>query len=170
MDGDYVSGNDLVPDTVNSPAQGENTCAGKNPNIPNRDCVFNAMINVGPQAGANITKGYKGDLEVDYEPITDPYWKAGLCPVNVHWHLGAEHYSVGQFDENGKGSREIDWTIDGGGGDDLGSFQCHHYDENDVKFTRPYDWKHCIGVEVGQTYEVSFLHSQDVLFHVFLSI
>ena len=26
-----------------------------------------------------------------------------MCPVNVHWHLGTEHYSYGQFDENGNG-------------------------------------------------------------------
>ena len=95
----------------------------------------------------------------ELSPITEPYWKKGLCPVNVHWHLGAEHYSVGEYDENGKGSREIDWTTDGGASDALGSFQCHHYDPEDSKFTRKYDWKHCIGMEVGQIYEVHWPHS-----------
>jgi hypothetical protein len=130
-----------------------------NPNLPNVNCLIDAMVNpaVGPQAGSNITKGYKGGMSVDVTPITDPYWKAGLCPVNVHWHLGAEHYSVGEFDENGKGSREIDLTTDGAAG--FGSFQCHHYDPEDPKFTRPYEWKHCIGMEVGQTYEVHWPHS-----------
>ena len=27
-------------------------------------------------------------------PIDGAYCAAGLCPVNVHWHLGAEHLSV----------------------------------------------------------------------------
>jgi hypothetical protein len=154
-------GNPLVPEQVDAPPTGENVCAGTNPNFPNKDCVFNAMVNVGPQAGANVTKGFKGGLDMgELSPITEPYWKKGLCPVNVHWHLGAEHYSAGEYDENGKGSREIDWTTDGGQAPDaLGSFQCHHYDPEDNKFTRKYDWKHCIGMEVGQTYEVHWPHS-----------
>lgn len=152
---EFVSGSDFVPDAVVADTTAtENPCAGMNPNLPNVDCLVDAMTNpaVGPQAGSNITKGFKGQMSVDVTPITEPYWKAGLCPVNVHWHLGAEHYSVGEFDENGKGVREIDLTTDGAAG--FGSFQCHHYDEEDPKFTRPYEFKHCIGMEVGQTYEV----------------
>lgn len=152
-----------IPDTVPSVVSGENYCAGKNPNIPNLDCIIDEMTNpaVGPQAGSNITKGFKGEMNVDFEPITTPYYQAKLCPVNVHWHLGAEHYSLGEFDENGKGIREIEWYLDGGlsSEDDMGSFQCHHYDETDPKFTKQYDWKHCIGMEVGQTYEVHWPHS-----------
>ena len=34
-----------------------------------------------------------------------------------------------------------------------------HYDENDEKFTKPFDWKHCVDMEVGQTYEVHWPHS-----------
>lgn len=26
-----------------------------------------------------------------------------MCPVNVHWHLGTEHYSKGEYDEEGRG-------------------------------------------------------------------
>merc|ERR1719163_409137 len=157
-----VAGPD-VPDTVPSVVSGDNYCAGKNPNIPNLECIIDEMTNpaVGPQAGSNITRGYKGEMDVEYEPITTPYYQAGLCPVNVHWHLGAEHYSLGEFDENGKGIREIEWYLEGGKNseDDMGSFQCYHYDETDPKFTKQYDWKHCVGMEVGQTYEVHWPHS-----------
>ena len=153
-------GSELVPDTVMTFSNGVNVCAGRKPDIPNVDCVIDGMTNVGPQSGANVTRGFMGLLNVDHEPITTPYWQNGLCPVNVHWHLGAEHYSVGQYDENGKGIREIEMTTDGGTSSDFGSFQCHHYDPADPKFTKPYDWKHCIGMEVGQTYEVHWPHSK----------
>mmetsp|Transcript_16265 Transcript_16265/g.26538 ORF Transcript_16265/g.26538 Transcript_16265/m.26538 type:complete len:440 (+) Transcript_16265:202-1521(+) len=148
---------DLLPQ---APAEnGENACAGASPGFANVDCIIDGMTNVGPQAGANVTKGFKGDMQVDYEPITTSLFKAGLCPVNVHWHLGAEHYSLGEFDENGKGVRKIDWVTDGGSAGALGSFQCHHYNETKTMFTRKYDFKHCIGMEVGQTYEVHWPHS-----------
>ena len=32
----------------------------------------------------------------------------GMCPVNVHFHLGTEHYSKGQYDETGIGPTEND--------------------------------------------------------------
>lgn len=35
--------------------------------------------------------GYEGDFNATGRvPITDPFWKVGLCPVNVHWHLGGD--------------------------------------------------------------------------------
>merc|ERR1711981_1237426 len=40
-----------------------------------------------------------------------------------------------------------------------GGFRCHHYDADDEKFTKPYEWKHCEGMVVGETYEVHWPHS-----------
>ena len=54
---EYVSGNELVPETVVADTTAtENPCAGMNPNLPNVDCLVDAMVNpaVGPQAGSNI--------------------------------------------------------------------------------------------------------------------
>jgi hypothetical protein len=137
----------------------------------NVDCLKDEVVQTLEQAGANVTKGYVGGLETHgRNPITTNYDEAGLCPVNVHWHLGAEHLSVGQYDEYGSGPcdsyghrREL--------GDDscsrrklagdtvrLGG-QCHHYDASDSKFTTEYDWKHCTKMEVGQTYEIHWPHS-----------
>merc|ERR1711957_679074 len=112
------------------------------------------------QAGANVTKGYQGDLDTQgRKPITTSYFEAGLCPVNVHWHLGAEHLSVGQYDESGNGPSEIHHRRKLAGMERLG-YQCALYDENDSKFTDYYEWKHCLGMEVGQTYEVHWPHSK----------
>lgn len=80
----------------------ENPCEGKKPELPNIQCVIDAVEQTGEQSGANVTKGYNGKKNTTAVPITTNYKEAGICPVNVHWHLGAEHYSLGQFDETGK--------------------------------------------------------------------
>jgi len=36
---------------------------------------------------------------------------------------------------------------------------CNYYDENDEKFNKEYDWKHCVDTHVGETYEVHWPHS-----------
>ena len=137
-----------------------NVCMDKNPNIPNVDCVH--LEGPGPQSGANVTKGYQGLLETNSQPLTIPYWKNSMCPVNVHWHLGTEHYSVGEYDENGSGpngSTDLRRNLAGGDKPVRAGFRCHHYDDTDSRFTTEYEWKHCIGMEVGETYEVHWPHS-----------
>ena len=103
----------------------------------------------------------------DIKPNTKPFHQSNMCPVNVHWHLGTEHYSYGQFDENGDGpngnQQRPDWANRQLGDDEKkqvrDGFRCHHYDESDEKFIESYEWKHCVGMEVGETYEVHWPHS-----------
>ncbi len=110
-----------------------------------------------------MTKGYVGGNDVgDLTPNANPYYQSSMCPVNVHWHLGSEHYSYGEFDENGNGPHgnipRPEWADRGlseEGEEVADGFRCHHYDSSDSKFTTPYDWKHCKGMEVGETYEVN---------------
>lgn len=134
---------------------GENVCEGKKPtsgydNLPCLDAF--------EQAGADVTENYKGNYETEAKPITTSYLEAGLCPVNVHWHLGAEHRSAGQFDENGVGpaSEEHRRLAENAR---LG-FRCHHFDDTDPKFTKEYAWRHCENMKVGETYEVHWPHSR----------
>jgi len=144
-----------MPSTMLS---GDNVCAGKKPTAEyfnNIDCMKDGVVEALEQAGTNVTKGYKGNLDTaGREPITTSYWEAGLCPVNVHWHLGTEHLSVGQYDEKGKAPKHRRLAADARKG-----FSCHHYDSNDAKFTTEYDWQHCVGMHVGETYEVHWPHS-----------
>merc|ERR1719326_809587 len=156
---------------LNAHGHGMNVCAGKKPTGPawdNKNCTVNGIVDAIEQAGANVTKGFVGGLATDAVPITAKYLDTTLCPVNVHWHLGVEHLSVGQYDEHGDGPDDA-WassTID----DDhrrLASadgvregYQCRWYDETDPKFTTPYNWEHCIDMVVGQTYEVHWPHSK----------
>lgn len=138
-----------------------NPCAGKKPKDPYFDDApcYDEEGNVVAleQAGENVTKGYQGRLQaVSREPISVPYRKAGLCPVNVHWHLGTEHYSLGEYDEAGSGPHNGERTLEEGAR--LG-FQCNYFDAEDPKFTTPYQWEHCVDMEVGETYEVHWPHS-----------
>jgi len=140
-----------------------NPCKDTNPGLANLDCT-QAVEQAIEQAGANITHGFVGRIDASATPpITVPYHKTALCPVNVHWHLGAEHLSVGQFDEGGSGPddaahRRLRARKLAGTGTREGH-QCHHYDASDPKFTTPYTWKHCVDTKVGQTYEVHWPHS-----------
>ena len=150
--------NNKFPDVQTIFAMGENTCENTNPLLPNVDCVHLP----GPQAGANVTKGFQGGMEVDHVPNTAMFWQSSMCPVNVHWHLGTEHYSVGEYDENGDGPHGNIPAPEGRrlAGDDVrAGFRCHHYDAEDPRFTTEYEWKHCKGMEVGETYEVHWPHS-----------
>mmetsp|Transcript_115911 Transcript_115911/g.328485 ORF Transcript_115911/g.328485 Transcript_115911/m.328485 type:complete len:364 (-) Transcript_115911:203-1294(-) len=148
---------------------GTNVCAGKKPvdafeagdgYFNNVQCTLaDGVANALEQAGTNVTLGYVGDMDVgDRQPITTSYLEAGLCPVNVHWHLGAEHYSAGQYDEHGVGpdahsdARRLAEDVRLG-------WRCHHYDHHSPKFTIEYDWQYCVGMHVGETYEVHWPHS-----------
>jgi len=150
-----------------------NHCAGAKPYdaftpgdgyFRNTNCTLaNGVLNALEQAGANVTRGYVGGIDASSrQPINRTYFEEGMCPVNVHWHLGTEHLSVGEFDENGSGP--------GGGAGSMGAgrrlsgsvrqgFQCHHYDAHQSMYTTPYNWQFCTNMEVGQTYEVHWPHS-----------
>mmetsp|Transcript_26790 Transcript_26790/g.43090 ORF Transcript_26790/g.43090 Transcript_26790/m.43090 type:complete len:390 (-) Transcript_26790:26-1195(-) len=147
-----------------SPPVGTNQCSGQKTafnklvNLSNVECVVNGIRQAVEQSGANVTEGYKGLINTTAVPITVPYFQVGLCPVNVHWHLGAEHLSVGEFDESGTGPTEIHERRRLAGKTRQG-FQCKLYNKDDEKFTKHYNWQHCQDMEVGQTYEVHWPHS-----------
>ena len=132
-----------------------NECEGKNPNLENIACAVDGVTMVGEQAGTNVTRGYNGLLETEAVPITVPYYQVGMCPVNVHWHVGTEHYSLGEFDENGTGPPMVE-SEEGGDGvhhrrrqEERQGYQCHWYNEYELKFNKHYEWQHCIGMQVG---------------------
>ena len=134
-----------------------NPCEGAKPTaagFDNHECIIDGLVQAVEQSGTNVTRGYQGLLETSAEPINTTYSEAGLCPVNVHWHLGAEHLSVGEYDENGSGPSEAN---DHG---ERQGFQCLHYEPSNPIYTTPYAWQHCSDMEVGQTYEVHWPHSK----------
>jgi hypothetical protein len=137
-----------------SPPSGTNVCAGKKPKsgFDNFKCAEAA---VDEQAAADVSYPFKGTKETTAEPVLTAYWQAGLCPVNVHWHLGTEHRSAGQYDETGVGpANPLDYK-----GKPRQGLRCKLHNAVDKKFTKPYDWKHCKHMQVGETYEVHWPHS-----------
>jgi hypothetical protein len=139
------------------PPTGTNTCAGKQ-DVVNADGSFDDSscleATVDEQAAADVSSPFIGTKTTDAEPILTSYWQAGLCPVNVHWHIGAEHRSAGQFDEDGTGPTPYEWDGKGRAG-----LRCKHYKADDPKFTTAYPWQHCKHMQVGETYEVHWPHS-----------
>lgn len=172
----------LVPSASSMLKGSPNVCDGKKaltvPGFNNKACFVDGAVDALEQSGTNITAGYYGLLETEAAPITSSYFAAGLCPVNVHWHLGTEHYSVGQFDEMGKGpsgylhadehrrlNARHDYKKESKAGRRLADvarigFRCHYYDESDARFTTEYDWQYCQDMHVGETYEVHWPHSK----------
>jgi hypothetical protein len=155
--------------TAKTTITGENYCAGAKPTASawdNFDCYTNGVATLIEQAGGDVTMNADGSFTQggndagDVTPIDTPYYQAGLCPVNVHWHLGAEHRSAGEFDENGTGPAAASRKLLASSEEVRLGGRCYHYDATDPKFTTAYDWKHCVDMKVGETYEVHWPHSQ----------
>jgi hypothetical protein len=151
---------------------GENPCTDKDQqaeNPPSAQCIIDAIQ---PTGTRDVTRGARDEI-ASFDPLSIPFREAGLCPVNVHWYVGANHFSWGEYDNTGTSpsqqAKVTEGTIDtddeeypldmrssSGGG---GGLYCRYYDETDPKFTTPYEWQHCTGMEVGETYEVHWPHS-----------
>merc|ERR1719188_510430 len=138
------------------------------PNFPNMDCFKDGVAAAAEQSGADVTAGYMGALDTNVTPITTPYYQTALCPVNVHWHLGAEHRSADEYDETGVSPEHAGEPADvnPNAGRRLAEkeirygYACKKYDAKQAMFTTQYDWKHCENMHVGETYEVHWPHSR----------
>lgn len=149
----------LVPDPPKRLALGANPCAGAKVKLDNINCTLAQF----EQSGVDVTAN-DGTLDAKTRvPITDDYITTTLCPVNVHWHLGSEHRMAGQYDETGtshsgnqskkKDRRLAEYVQERYG------FACKFYDSSDVTHTTEYEWKHCVNMHVGETYEIHWPHS-----------
>jgi len=132
---------------------------------------------VGAQSGTDVTKGAAGtkDMTDTPGPIVS-YNDKGMCTVNVHWHIGAEHRSGGQYDETAEfdhpnkdtyaGSHRRLASADGGmrighmcvKGKELWEAKDPSVRNTDGSVNE-YDWKYCKDMHVGLTYEFHWPHS-----------
>ena len=132
----------------------------------------------GAQSATDVTDystGAKGDRDPALAPIVD-YNDMGMCTVNVHWHIGAEHRSGGQYDETAEfdhpnkdtyaGSHRRLASADGGmrighmcvKGKELWEAKDPSVRNTDGSVNE-YDWKYCKDMHVGLTYEFHWPHS-----------
>ena len=155
---------------------GNNPCIDSTGQAPLRaDLGDIECENAGAQSATDVTKGAAGDRDPALAPIVD-YNDMGMCTVNVHWHIGAEHRSEGQYDEAAAfdhpnkdtyaGSHRRLASADGGmrighmctKGKEL-------WEANDASVrnsdgsVKEYDWKYCKDMHVGLTYEFHWPHS-----------
>ena len=153
--------------TRKSSLSGSNYCSGAKPTASAWDnfaCYTDGVATLVEQAGGDVTMNSDGTFSAasndpeGVEPLKKPYFEEGLCPVNVHWHLGAEHRSEGEFDEDGTGPSDSHRKLLAGSEVRLGG-RCYHYAASDPRFTTPYNWEHCVDMKVGETYEVHWPHS-----------
>ena len=155
---------------------GNNPCIDSTGQAPLRaDLGDIECENAGAQSATDVTKGAPGTADPALAPIVD-YNDMGMCTVNVHWHIGAEHRSEGQYDEAAAfdhpnkdtyaGSHRRLASADGGmrighmctKGKEL-------WEANDASVrnadgsVNEYDWKYCKDMHVGLTYEFHWPHS-----------
>lgn len=159
--------------------ESKNPCDGKKPGkgagFDNLQCIQSSVTMAVEQAGGNVTLGYnQGTHNSDAKPVTTTLAEAGMCPVNVHWHLGAEHVSAGEYDmahtavsANGPSTAKYDARQPAGrkllaasGGTTYLGGRCTHYPNLSTDQKKDYDWKYCKNMVVGETYEVHWPHSE----------
>merc|ERR1711990_1121263 len=166
-------------DKDDAPAVDKNPCAGKKPGkgggFDNLQCIQSSVTMAVEQAGGNVTLGYNSGTHASTAtPVTTTLAEAGMCPVNVHWHLGAEHTSYGEYTvehsaggKNGPSTAKYDARQPAGrkllaasGGTTYLGGRCTKYDSLTADQKKDYDWKYCKNMVVGETYEVHWLHSE----------
>ena len=155
---------------------GENPCIDSTGQAPLRaDLGDIECENAGAQSATDVTKGAPGTRDPALAPIVD-YNDMGMCTVNVHWHIGAEHRSEGQYDEAAAFDHPNKDTYAGShrrlassdGGMRIGHMCTKGkelWEANDASVrnsdgsVNEYDWKYCKDMHVGLTYEFHWPHS-----------
>jgi len=94
------------------------------------------------QSPRDVTAGSVGLKKTKAEPLSSVN---KLAQVNTHYHEGAEHFSGGEYDTPG---------------DNAGGYYC---DSLSLTATpaqlEPFEFEHCMDMEVGSTYEMHWVHS-----------
>ncbi|CAJ1454553.1 unnamed protein product [Effrenium voratum] len=104
-----------------------------------------------PQAPRNVTCGFVGEKKARVKPLdTDAVFK--FIQANLHFHLGAEHLSAGEYDLDSPppGVEKASSVAPGKfcGLCDIPAQQL-----------QPFDFEHCKNVSVGNTYEFHWVFS-----------
>lgn len=95
-----------------------------------------------------------------------------LVHVNTHYHAGAEHKSVGEYDDErdvevvGNTDTDLEYgnvrrrLLASGDSEMIHGFYCKTLEEDqDPAMMEPYDWQYCKSTNVGGTYELHWVHS-----------
>lgn len=113
------------------------------------------------QTGVDVTCGSQGTLDGwgDNTPLPFPdLVGVGVKPVNIHYHLGSEHSSYGEYD--------LEFRYRGPSDEYVPEHlrlpvsrvgkRCGFYDKDDSRYNpelNSFKWKYCTNTTVGETYE-----------------
>ena len=141
-----------IKESPNSFLKQEHICKGSAPDYLPVTITCDDLLVDQPQAGADVTWGYKGLMEVDHDPNPNPF--VACAPSTC---TGTSEPSTDPPasmtrtalvpPENQPLSKQKP------------CLRCHHYDADDPKFTTPYVFKHCSEMEVGKTDKVHWPHA-----------
>ena len=125
-----------------------------------------------PQSPRDVTAGYVGAKPSRLPSSAIVTRVDTMALVNVHFHLGAEHRSEGEYDllkppaDDSEARRRLRRLLDSGDpASPLGThgFYCDqspgYVEKQDAGGFGEYAFEHCENVEVGQTYEVHWVYS-----------
>ena len=132
--------------------------------------------------GANGLLPVISDDGVPLEPIKLPFSQfqdglGPLCPANVHFHIGAEHSSDGEYDtsfdfkdfSNGPEYNTTNFPRD----KEYSGKRCNFYknrETNGLNFENKFQWKYCVDVKVGTFWLLYLvLYMVYILFHSHIS-
>lgn len=124
-----------------------------------------------PQSPRDVTPGFVGEKPSRLPPSSIVTRVDTMALVNVHFHLGAEHRSEGEYDttkpsDDTEARRRLRRLLDSG--DPALPLETHGYycdqspgyvEKRDAGGLGEYAFEHCENVEVGQTYEVHWVYS-----------
>ena len=115
-----------------------------------------------PQAPKNVTPGFVGDRPTRFTPL-DGNIPNQFIQVNLHWHLGAEHYSLGEYDITPGGPTARDAEIQSvipaqpQPSTTQPGFFCDVKGFEDK--LNAFNFQHCVDAFVGYTYEFHWVYS-----------
>ncbi|CAJ1334320.1 unnamed protein product [Effrenium voratum] len=112
-------------------------------------CADLACTDAEPQSPRDVTPGYVGHLTTRYEPYGEEE-RRNFLQANLHFHLGAEHRSAGEYDQDPPTSG-LESTVAPG-------LFCKT-DGLTAPELADYTFEHCKNVSVGNTYEFHWVFS-----------
>ncbi|CAJ1424518.1 unnamed protein product [Effrenium voratum] len=112
-------------------------------------CADLACTDAEPQSPRDVTPGYVGHLTTRYEPYGEEE-RRNFLQANLHFHLGAEHRSKGEYDQAPPASG-LESTVAPG-------LFCKT-DGLTAPELADYTFEHCKNVSVGNTYEFHWVFS-----------
>lgn len=120
------------------------------------DCLYNfdpvKCTDAEPQAPRDLSSSAPAGKRIPKAIVLTEAQAEYLPLTNVHFHKGAEHKADGYKDGSGMARRLAEGPVAAG-------WRCGDPAALSADEKKPYSFSHCKNVEVGETYEIHYVHS-----------